>query len=82
MFCPELATIVQTVTALGQIATRIEAGHRSNGSSYDFVMAGGGIAGVIVADRLTENPNDRYVHLLLRSLDAHIYHSHGTRLGV
>ena len=45
-------------------------------------MAGGGIAGVIVADRLTENPNDRYVHLLLRSFDAHIYHSHGTRLGV
>jgi choline dehydrogenase len=77
LFCLSLAIIVQTVTALGQFATRIEAGHLSNGSSYDFVIAGGGIAGLTVADRLTENPNGRYVHPLFRSLDAQIY-SHGT----
>lgn len=29
----------------------------SNETIYDFVIAGGGIAGLTVADRLTENPN-------------------------
>jgi len=28
-----------------------------NQTTYDFVIAGGGIAGLTVADRLTENPN-------------------------
>lgn len=72
LFCLKLATIVQAATALGQFATRIEARDLSNGSSYDFVIAGGGIAGLTVADRLTENPNGRYAHPLLRSLDAQI----------
>ena len=72
LFCLALTTIIQTVTALGQFATRIEARHLSDGSSYDFVIAGGGIAGLTVADRLTENSNGRGVHPILIFLDAHI----------
>lgn len=33
-------------------------------SSYDFVIAGGGISGVVVANRLTENPNSMQIHPL------------------
>ncbi|KAF2017824.1 GMC oxidoreductase [Aaosphaeria arxii CBS 175.79] len=39
---------------LGQHAQRIDARQLAN--EYDFVVAGGGIAGLTVADRLSENP--------------------------
>lgn len=42
---------------LGQYARTITSRVLSNDSAYDFVIAGGGIAGLTVADRLTENPN-------------------------
>lgn len=42
---------------LGRTATVIDARQLGKESVYDFVIAGGGIAGLTVADRLTENPN-------------------------
>ncbi|KAF2662540.1 GMC oxidoreductase [Lophiostoma macrostomum CBS 122681] len=42
---------------LGRNARTITSRALSNESTYDFVIAGGGIAGLTVADRLTENPN-------------------------
>lgn len=41
---PEYATIVDRDTAA---------------ATYDFVIAGGGIAGLTVADRLTEDPHGK-----------------------
>ncbi|KAH6643036.1 choline dehydrogenase-like protein [Boeremia exigua] len=52
-----LAGTVQATIRLGRYATIIEAQELNTESSYDFVVAGGGIAGLTVADRLTENPN-------------------------
>jgi len=42
---PRYATIVSRQTA--------------NNTNYDFVIAGGGISGLTVADRLTEDPNGK-----------------------
>ena len=41
---------------VGRYARTIDARAISN-ETYDFVIAGGGIAGLTVADRLSENPN-------------------------
>jgi choline dehydrogenase len=41
----------------GNNARIIDCLQLSNETIYDFVVAGGGIAGLTVADRLTENPN-------------------------
>jgi choline dehydrogenase len=51
------ATIAQARSDLGRTAKVIDARQISNETTYDFVIAGGGIAGLTVADRLTENPN-------------------------
>lgn len=42
---------------LGRHARIIDSRALSNETTYDFVIAGGGIAGLTVADRLTENPD-------------------------
>ena len=42
---------------LGHTANVIDARQLSNETVYDFIVAGGGIAGLTVADRLTENPD-------------------------
>jgi len=54
---PCYAILTQARTHLGRTAQVIEARQLSNETTYDFIVAGGGIAGLTVADRLTENPN-------------------------
>ncbi|PSN67054.1 choline dehydrogenase-like protein [Corynespora cassiicola Philippines] len=51
-----LAIGVQSRPMLGRHARAIESRNAANGT-YDFVIAGGGIAGLTVADRLSENPD-------------------------
>ena len=36
-----------------------------NETQYDFIVAGGGVAGLTVADRLTEDPKGKRYRLLL-----------------
>ncbi|KAI4640376.1 hypothetical protein J4E93_008582 [Alternaria ventricosa] len=55
LLCFTIST--QARTHLGRTAQAIEARQLSNETTYDFIIAGGGIAGLTVADRLTENPN-------------------------
>lgn len=45
---------------LGRYARAITAEELSKNATYDFVIAGGGIAGLTVADRLTEDPNGTF----------------------
>ncbi|KAI1504046.1 hypothetical protein F5X99DRAFT_68356 [Biscogniauxia marginata] len=42
----------------------------ANSTNYDFVIAGGGISGLIVADRLTEDPNINVLVIEAGPLDA------------
>ena len=51
-----LAIGVQSRPMLGRHARAIESRNAVN-ETYDFVIAGGGIAGLTVADRLSENPD-------------------------
>ena len=51
------AITVQARAHLGRTAKVIDARQITNETTYDFIIAGGGIAGLTVADRLTENPN-------------------------
>ncbi|CAO2658119.1 Nn.00g073790.m01.CDS01 [Neocucurbitaria sp. VM-36] len=52
-----LAIGVNGRSHLGRTARVIDMEKLSNETVYDFVVAGGGIAGLTVADRLTENPD-------------------------
>jgi choline dehydrogenase len=49
------ATGVQARPRLGRTAKVIDARQLTNDTQYDFIVAGGGIAGLTVADRLSEN---------------------------
>jgi len=51
------AILKQARAHRGRTAQVIKARQLSNETTYDFIIAGGGIAGLTVADRLTENPN-------------------------
>ncbi|KAF2846944.1 GMC oxidoreductase [Plenodomus tracheiphilus IPT5] len=42
---------------LGRTARSIDVHQLNNVTEYDFIIAGGGVAGLTVADRLTENPD-------------------------
>jgi ribulose 1,5-bisphosphate synthetase/thiazole synthase len=39
------------------LAARVVDSELASATDYDFIVAGGGTAGLTVADRLTENPN-------------------------
>lgn len=67
-----LAVAVEAISELGRYATTIEARFAAN-ESYDFVVAGGGIAGLTVADRLTENPEGRHTHGTTNDATAQIF---------
>jgi len=56
------AGTVRASSAPGRHATIVESRNIVNTSVYDFVIAGGGIAGLTVADRLTEDPNSKQAH--------------------
>jgi hypothetical protein len=53
------AMIVQARSHLGRTAKVVDARQFTNETTYGFVIVGGGIAGLTVADRLTENPDGR-----------------------
>jgi hypothetical protein len=74
-FC--YAVIVHAHTHLGRTARVIEARQINNETTYDFIIAGGGIAGLTVADRLTENQNGISI-AFLKSYTLIVYDSYCT----
>ncbi|KAF4547877.1 GMC oxidoreductase-like protein 7 [Elsinoe fawcettii] len=53
------ASLLNTVTALpghGRPIPRQVSEDQARGQTYDYVIAGGGLSGLVVANRLTENP--------------------------
>ncbi|PNS21079.1 Long-chain-alcohol oxidase FAO3 [Sphaceloma murrayae] len=54
-----IASLVNTVTALpgsSRYISRQVTEDRVKGQTYDYIIAGGGLSGLVVANRLTENP--------------------------
>lgn len=60
-----LVIAVQVFSGLGRRATLIEA-RETTDTSYDFVIVGGGIAGLTVAESLTENPTGTHAFRSLK----------------
>jgi hypothetical protein len=52
-----IAAIGSARSSLGEHARVINARKLTNETTYDFIVTGGGIAGLTIADRLTENPH-------------------------
>ncbi|KAG8625609.1 hypothetical protein KVT40_006010 [Elsinoe batatas] len=53
------ASLLNTVTALpghGRYIPRQVTDEQARGQTYDYIIAGGGLSGLVVANRLTENP--------------------------
>jgi choline dehydrogenase len=59
------AIAVQARPRLGRTAKIIDARQLTNATGYDFIIAGGGIAGLTVADRLSENPDGMFIILIM-----------------
>lgn len=58
-----LASLLTTSTALAVVPCNVS----SDGNTYDYIIVGGGLSGLVVANRLTEHKNGMYNVVLTKS---------------